>query len=147
MMQIIKDNYLYVLGLALFLGVGYFIFDDAPRIKPGEIQTEVVGKANPQDSIDYCYKSGGTIKTDKRSDGIVYNLCFFEDARACETQALQKGDCPLGGVKTTGFDTMDQKYCAWLGGSTLATKDSVCKFKNGKQCKTVDLYKGTCSFN
>ncbi len=50
----------------------------------------------------------------------------------------------MGGVKITGFDTIDQQYCAWLGGKTLAQPESVCIFKDGSQCKTIDFYNGKC---
>ena len=99
--------------------------------------------ANPA-SVN-CGKQGGTLVIQKRGDGGEYGLCNFEDNRSCEEWALMRGDCPAGGVKTTGFDTIDQKYCAWSGGQTLAVKDSVCTFKNGKKCLTIDFYNGTCS--
>lgn len=99
--------------------------------------------ANPA-SVN-CTKVGGTLVVNKRGDGGEYGLCYFDDNRACEEWALLRGDCPLGGRKTTGFDTIDQKYCAWLGGDTLAEPNSICTFKNGSQCTTIDLYQGTCS--
>ncbi|MCX6797739.1 MAG: hypothetical protein NTX66_00770, partial [Candidatus Falkowbacteria bacterium] len=58
--------------------------------------------------------------------------------------ALMRGDCPNGGVKTTGYDTIDQNYCAWSGGQTFAVPDSVCTFKDGSKCSTVDFYNGKC---
>ena len=81
---------------------------------------------------------------EKRGDGSEYGLCYFEENRACEEWALLRGDCPLGGRKTTGFDTIDQKYCAWLGGETYAVENSKCTFKNGKVCTTLDLFNGKC---
>lgn len=92
-----------------------------------------------------CEKVGGHLIIEKRGDGGEYGLCYFEDNRACEEWALMRGDCPYGGMKTTGYDTIDQKYCAWLGGTTSAVKDSVCVFKNGKKCPTELLYKGMCT--
>ena len=109
-------------------------------IKPKEI-----GMANPA-SVN-CVKVGGNsvIKTD--GSGGQYGLCYFEDNRACEEWALFRGDCPVGGRRTTGYDTIDQNYCVWRGGETLATKDSICTFKNGKKCSTIDFYNGKCSFS
>lgn len=102
-----------------------------------------VGLANPA-SLN-CSKLGGSLVIEKRGDGGEYGLCYFEDNRACEEWALMRGDCPLGGVKTTGFDTVDQKYCAWSGGETFAVSNSVCTFKNGQKCSTLDFYNGACS--
>ena len=98
--------------------------------------------ANPASTN--CLKVGGNLKIAKRGDGGEYGLCYFEDNRACEEWALMSGDCPLGGVKTTGFDTIDQSYCAWSGGQTLAVPNSLCIFKNGSKCLTVDYYNGKC---
>jgi len=98
--------------------------------------------ANPA-SVN-CEKVGGTLKIQKRGDGAEYGLCYFEDNRACEEWALLRGDCPFGGMRTTGYDTIDQNYCAWLGGSTMAVTGSICTLKNGTKCPTIDLYNGTC---
>lgn len=98
--------------------------------------------ANPA-SVN-CVKVGGKLVIEKRGDGGEYGLCYFEDNRACEEWALFRGDCPSGGVKTTGFDTVAQKYCAWSGGETLAVPQSVCTFKDGTKCSTEELYNGKC---
>ncbi|MEI6378944.1 MAG: DUF333 domain-containing protein [Candidatus Falkowbacteria bacterium] len=92
-----------------------------------------------------CTKVGGTLAMQKNPSGGEYGLCYFEDNRACEEWALMRGDCPLGGVKTTGYDTEDQKYCAWTGGQTFAVANSVCTFKDGSKCPTLDFYNGTCA--
>jgi putative hemolysin len=105
----------------------------------------VTNMANPASSN--CLKVGGSVVIDKRGDGGEYGLCYFEDNRACEEWALLRGECPVGGRKTTGFDTIDQKYCAWLGGSTFAVENAICIFKNGRQCSTIELYNGKCSQN
>ena len=98
--------------------------------------------ANPASAN--CLKLGGNLVIQKRGDGGEYGLCYFEDNRACEEWALLRGDCPLGGVKTTGFDTIDQKYCAWSGGETLAVPQSVCTFKDDSKCSTEEFYNGKC---
>lgn len=102
----------------------------------------VTSMANPA-SVN-CKKQGGNLVIQKRGDGGEYGLCYFEDNRACEEWSLMRGDCPVGGIKTTGFDTEAQRYCAWLGGSTFATANAVCKFKDGSQCDVKALYDGTC---
>ncbi|MEI7480174.1 MAG: DUF333 domain-containing protein [bacterium] len=109
----------------------------------GATSTESVGLANPA-SVN-CTKLGGNLVIQKRGDGGEYGLCYFEDNRACEEWALLRGDCPYGGRKTTGYDTIDQNYCAWSGGQTFAVPNSVCIFKDGSKCSTVDYYNGKCS--
>jgi len=115
-------------------------FKDCATTTGDETQTQI---ANPA-SVN-CSKVGGTLTIEKRGDGGEYGLCHFEDNRACEEWALYRGDCPFGGMKTTGYDGIDQKYCAWSGGQTFAVPDSVCTFKNGNKCSTMDFYNGVCS--
>ena len=99
--------------------------------------------ANPA-SVN-CSKSGGHLVIEKRGDGGEYGVCYFEDNKACEEWALFRGECPKGGVKTIGLDSVDQKYCAWSGGQTLAVANAFCTFKNGKKCLTEIFYNGKCS--
>ena len=103
----------------------------------------VTAIANPA-SVN-CTKVGGSLTINKRGDGGEYGLCYFEDNMACEEWALLRGDCPVGGRKTTGYDTIDQNYCAWSGGETFAVANSVCTFKNGTKCSILDFYNGKCS--
>ncbi|MEI8339414.1 MAG: DUF333 domain-containing protein [bacterium] len=112
-------------------------------IKPVDTATTTVGLANPA-SVN-CKTVGGNLVMQKNGNGDEYGLCYFEENRACEEWALFRGDCPVGGRKTTGFDTIDQNYCAWAGGETFAVPNSVCTFKNGSKCSTLDFYNGKCS--
>jgi len=82
-----------------------------------------------------------------RGDGGEYGLCQFEDNQACEEWAMYRGDCPVGGIKTTGFDTVSQQYCAWVGGQTLAVPNAVCNLPSGNVCQDDALYNGTCQTN
>ena len=106
----------------------------------GEVSNQL---ANPA-SVN-CTKSGGHLAIEKRGDGGEYGVCYFDDNKACEEWALFRGECPQGGVKTTGLDSIEQKYCAWSGGQTLAVENSVCTFKDGSTCSTGAFYKGKCS--
>lgn len=110
-----------------------------PRSSPTPAQI-----ANP--ASVYCEKIGGKLTIEKNNLG-EYGLCNFLDGRACEEWALFRGDCPKGGVKTTGYDTTAEKYCAWLGGKTLAVKNAICTLPNGKICDDEALYNGSCSPN
>ena len=105
-----------------------------------EVSTQL---ANPA-SVN-CIKSGGHLAIEKRGDGGEYGVCYFDDNKACEEWALFRGECPQGGVKTTGLDSIDQKYCAWSGGQTLAVANAVCTFKDGTKCLTEAFYNGKCS--
>jgi putative hemolysin len=99
--------------------------------------------ANP--ASENCATVGGTLTIEKRGDGGEYGLCHFDDNRACEEWALMGGDCPVGGRKTTGYDTIDQNYCAWIGGETLAEPNSLCTINGKSECTTLDLYNGACT--
>ncbi len=100
--------------------------------------------ANPA-SVN-CKKVGGTTQIMNGPNG-QFGLCNFEDNQACEEWALMRKECPVGGVKTTGFDNIQQKYCAWIGGQTLAVPDAKCTLPNGKVCLDSELYEGKCSQN
>lgn len=104
--------------------------------------TTVTTIANPA-SVN-CTKQGGTLEIQTKEDGSQYGLCYFDDARACEEWAMLRGECPVGGVKTTGYETVAQKYCAWLGGRTLSVPDAVCTFNDNSTCLDSDLYLDAC---
>jgi len=105
-------------------------------------QEQNLGIANPA-SVN-CVEKGGQLVIQKRADGGEYGLCYFEDARACEEWALMRGECPVGGMKTTGYDTEEQKYCAWVGGHTTTNAGDVCTFDDGSTCALNKLYNGEC---
>lgn len=105
-------------------------------------QTENTGLANPA-SVN-CSKQGGQIVIQTKPDGGQYGLCFFDDNRACEEWAMLRGECPVGGRKTTGYDTEAQKFCAWSGGQTIAEDNAVCTFSDGSVCPDDAFYAGTC---
>lgn len=116
-------------------------------VKDGIIATTIpianISTANPA-SVN-CIDKGGRTKIEKRPDGAEYGLCYFDDNRACEEWTMYREECPIGGRRTTGYDTIDQNYCVWNGGETLAMENSKCTFKNGKVCSTIDFYNGKCN--
>jgi putative hemolysin len=108
--------------------------------------------ANP--ASENCIKQGGTLNIEKRGDGGEYGICFFEDNRQCEEWAMMRGDCPVGGIKVTGYITPAAVYCAITGGEYAITGNSraeneqgSCTFKNGKTCDVWDLFNGKCDPN
>ncbi|MCB0173842.1 MAG: DUF333 domain-containing protein [Anaerolineae bacterium] len=108
--------------------------------------------ANP--ASENCVKQGGTLSIQQRGDGGEYGVCVFEDNRQCEEWALLRGDCPVGGLKITGYVTPAAQYCAITGGEyqVTGTNDSgeeqgTCTFKNGQSCDVWDYYNGKCTAN
>lgn len=118
---------------------GQMTFKECVVVVPEQSTSQI---ANPA-SVN-CEKVGGKLEILKSGSGGEYGLCNFEDGKSCEEWALFRGQCPLGGVKTTGFDTIDQKYCAWVGGETTTVVPSECTLKDGTKCPTEALYNGTC---
>ncbi|MDD5289821.1 MAG: DUF333 domain-containing protein [Patescibacteria group bacterium] len=102
------------------------------------------GLANPA-SVN-CTAKGGTLKIQKNSKGGEYGVCFFEDNRQCEEWALLRGQCPVGGLKVTGYQTDAQIYCAITGG-TVEGMDSpvpMCKRIDGTYCNAESNFNGDC---
>ena len=106
--------------------------------------------ANP--ASENCIQQGGTLVIQERSDGGQYGVCFFEDNRQCEEWAMLRGDCPVGGVKVTGYVTPAAQYCAITGGEYQVTGSSnteqeqgTCTFKNGQTCDVWEYFAGKCA--
>jgi putative hemolysin len=112
--------------------------------------TASAGLANP--ASQNCVAQGGTLSIETRGDGGQFGVCTFEDNRQCEEWALFRGQCPVGGLKVTGYLTPAARYCAITGGSyadngTTGADDEkgVCTFTDGKSCPAADYYNGTCT--
>jgi putative hemolysin len=108
---------------------------------------EVFALANPASTN--CIKKGGTLSIQTRGDGGEYGICLFEDNRQCEEWALFRGECPIGGIKVTGYTTPAQIYCVIQGGKTTAVdasaeKQTPCVFPNGTQCMLQAFFDGQC---
>lgn len=135
----------------------------APKIVMPEIEvgpvvskpttTPTIGMANPASTN--CIAKGGNLKIESRPDGGQYGVCYFEDNRQCEEWALFRGDCPVGGLKVTGYITPAATFCAISGGRYAVTKEfpavtseneeGTCTFKNGQKCDVWKFYDGSCS--
>jgi putative hemolysin len=122
-----------------------------PATKAAAPATEAPAQiANPA-SVN-CTKQGGTLAIQKRGDGGEYGVCYFEDNRQCEEWALMRGECPVGGLKVTGFVTEAGQYCAITGGVYTPTNNTqpeqgTCTLKNGKTCDAADYFNGKCDAN
>jgi putative hemolysin len=112
-------------------------------------ETPAVALANP--ASQNCISQGGTLKIETRPDGGQFGVCYFEDNRQCEEWALMRGECPVGGVKVTGYVTEAARFCAISGGEYKITANSgqadeqgTCMLKDGRQCDAVAFYNGGC---
>jgi len=127
-------------ALIIILGVLRLINEKTNRLHKNENQTTI---ANPA-SVN-CIEKGGTleIKNNKKWE---YGVCFFEDNRQCEERALLRGDCPVGGMKVTGYENEAEAYCAISGGEVqgLGTDTPMCKRVDGTLCNAQANLDGDC---
>lgn len=136
--------------LSLFLILGVLIGGCSPSATPSAPTEEPTAAiANP--ASENCIAQGGTLSIQKRGDGGEYGICMFEDNRQCEEWALMHGDCPIGGLKVTGYVTPAAQYCVITGGEYEITGSSntdqeqgTCTFKNGKTCDVWAYFNGEC---
>ncbi len=125
----------------------------APGVTPVQLLPTTASSsqiANP--ASENCVKQGGTVSIQKRGDGGEYGVCVFEDNMQCEEWAMMRGECPVGGIKVTGYVTPAATYCAITGGEYKVTGNSntdkeqgTCTFKNGKTCDVWEYYNGKCT--
>ena len=120
-----------------------------PQQSPPTPFTEVPQLANP--ASQNCIDKGGTLTIEQRGDNGQFGVCTFEDNLQCEEWALMRGDCPVGGVKVTGYSTPAGRYCAITGGKYGVTANSgaddeqgTCTFNSGAVCDAWDIYNGLC---
>lgn len=97
--------------------------------------------ANP--ASGFCVEKGGTVKIMTKPEGGQYGVCLFEDNKQCEEWALMRGDCPVGGVRITGYNTPEGVYCAITGGRPK-DDEKKCMTKSGELCDAVAYYNGEC---
>lgn len=101
---------------------------------------------------DSCIQQGGTLSMQKRGQLGEYGVCVFEDTWQCEEWALLHGDCPVGGVDTSGYVTADGVFCVITGGEYTITgnagatnEQGTCTFKTGKTCEAKAYSDGECN--
>jgi len=154
---IVENKKIILIVSAVILGLALLIFVLMKIVNTNQTQITVPTNQNngiktnageqagiPNPASVNCKNKGGNLVIQTKPDGGQYGLCYFEDNRACEEWALMRGDCPVGGVKTTGYITDEQKYCAWVGGQTTTAANAVCAFKDKSVCSLDDLYNGFC---
>jgi Tol biopolymer transport system component/putative hemolysin len=144
-----KKIFIWLIILALLLGAC-----TTPKLESQAEPTKIEGGpseiANP--ASQYCLEQGGTLAIEVRGDGGQFGICYFEDNRQCEEWALYYGDCPVGGLKVTGYITSAAQYCTITGGTYAITgedntdiEQGTCTFKNDAVCDVWDYYNGKCS--
>ncbi|WP_075061020.1 DUF333 domain-containing protein [Ornatilinea apprima] len=123
-----------------------------PEIQATTVPTQTELAQLPNPASENCTKQGGTLSIEERGELGQIGVCYFEDNRQCEEWALLRGDCPVGGVKVTGYVTPAGRYCAITGGTYAVTGNSgasdeqgTCTFKDGSQCNAWDFFNGTCA--
>jgi len=68
------------------------------------------GLANP--ASQNCAARGGTLRIEQRPDGGQFGVCVFTDNYQCEEWAMFRGECPVGGLRVTGYITPAARFCA-----------------------------------
>ncbi len=110
-----------------------------------------MGLANPA-SVN-CSDQGGILTIEKRGDGGEFGVCTFVDNQQCEEWALFRGECPVGGLKVTGYVTDAARYCAITGGeytvdeaasANAEQEQGTCALPDGQTCDVWAYYNGEC---
>jgi putative hemolysin len=124
----------------------------AQETEPQATSTSAPASAIANPASQNCVAQDGTLEIRTRSDGSQYGVCYFEDNRQCEEWALLRGDCPVGGIKITGYVTEAAQYCAITGGQYTITgsgnteqEQGTCTFKTGQTCDAWEYFASTCS--
>jgi putative hemolysin len=98
-----------------------------------------------------CLERGGMLRMERRPDGGEYGVCLFADNYQCEEWAMFRGECPVGGLRVTGYVTQAARYCAITGGrytvlakSGAADEEGACVLPGGKACGAEAYFAGTC---
>ncbi len=108
-----------------------------------------VGLANPASTN--CIEQGGTLEIREQGDAGQYGVCLFEDNLQCEEWAMLRGDCPVGGLRITGYATDAAVYCAITGGTYAAgsldadgVEQGECTLVSGETCDAWAYFDGQC---
>lgn len=136
------------LALGLAVAVALAAMPGAPRA----VAQQVPSSPQPANRASVrCVEKGGALRIERRPDGGQYGLCVFADNYQCEEWAMFRGDCPVGGLRVTGYVTPAARYCAVTGGryavianSGLPDEQGSCLLPGGRTCDAVAYYAGAC---
>lgn len=136
---------IFILGILVIFLTGCQIIPAKQAAVPVNepIETQNANLANPA-SVN-CTDKGGKLEIRKNKKG-EYGVCLFEDNRQCEEWALLRGECPLGGIKITGYDNDAEIYCAITGGQVqgVGTQAPMCQRIDGTWCNAQANFDGDC---
>jgi len=116
--------------------------------------TEVVDEgdvalANPAST--YCLEQGGDLEIESRPNGGEFGVCYFMDNHQCEEWAMFRGECPVNGLKVTGYITPAGRFCAITGGDYNITVEGGvesekgnCTLPSGEVCGADEFWVGSC---
>jgi putative hemolysin len=114
--------------------------------------TPSTGMANP--TSENCVKLGVKLVMEERGEMGDFGVCYFEDNRQCEEWDPFRGECPVGGLKVTGYIAEAARFCAITGGeyatignSGADNEQGACTFKTGMSCDGLECYNGKCGPN
>lgn len=129
-----------VLGSLKLINTKTDWFDFEIKNTPAQEQTSI---ANPASTN--CIEKGGILEIKENKQG-QYGVCLFEDNRQCEEWALLRRDCPVGGLKITGYENDAEIYCAITGGEVqwVGTETPMCKRIDGTLCNAQANLDGEC---
>jgi len=130
-----------ILALIILVAVGIYWFGlQNPKQVVNQEQNSL---ANP--ASENCLQVGGQLEIRQNKNG-QYGVCLFEDNRQCEEWALFRGQCPVGGLKITGYENDAEIYCAITGGQVegVGTMTPMCKRIDGTYCNAQANFDGDC---
>lgn len=133
-----------LIAIDAFFIVKYTIDRSQPSYENNKIDIQGDSYVLVNRASVYCAEQGGTLLDQSRGDGSDYVLCYFEDGKVCEQWAMLRGDCPVGGIDVSVFNTEAQKFCVLCGGKIADGNDMACSFKDGSVCWSENFYNGTC---
>ncbi|MFA6307305.1 MAG: DUF333 domain-containing protein [Patescibacteria group bacterium] len=130
---------------AIFFLAGCQIYQNK---KPQALDRPATGESNitiANPASANCLEKGGRLEMRNNKKG-QYGVCLFEDNRQCEEWALLRGECPVGGLKITGYENDAQVYCAITGGQVegVGTETPMCKRIDGTLCNAQANLDGDC---
>lgn len=111
--------------------------------------TAGVRLANP--ASRNCIDKGGTLAIEQDPNGGQFGVCHFPENHQCEEWAMLRGECPVGGIKVTGFVTPAARFCGITGGqysttgtSNTAAETGTCVLPSGEKCDADAYFQRTC---
>ena len=94
---------------------------------------------------------GGTLAIEQDPTGGQFGVCNFPENHQCEEWALLRGECPVGGIRVTGFVTPAARFCGITGGkyattgqSNTSTETGTCLLPSGETCDADAYFRRTC---